>query len=99
MTILNAVASRDHYISTTFLSLSLFLLVTSSSVSSENTMTKIGKNDSLYIYILHPIILGVCGIITSRTGLARPYSYVAPIICIFFTVFTIKVLKFINIIK
>ena len=99
LTMLNAIASRDNYLSTTFLSLCLFLLVTSFSVSSDNIMTKIGKDDSLYIYILHPIILGVCGIITLRTGLARPYSYVAPIICIFFTMFTIKVLKFINIIK
>lgn len=99
LTMLNAVTSRDHYLSTTFLSINLFLLVTSFSVSYENLITKIGKNDSLYIYILHPIILGVCGIIILRTGLTRPFSYVAPIICIFFTMLTIKVLKFINIIK
>lgn len=96
---LNAVASRDHYLSTTFLAISLFLLVTSFNISRDNTLTKIGKTDSLFIYILHPIILGICGIIALRIGLVQAYSYIAPFFCFFLTMFVIRVLKVVKIIK
>lgn len=56
----NAVSTREHYLSTTLLSLCLFVFIVSSSTNQYNFLAKTGHNDSLYIYILHPILLIVC---------------------------------------
>lgn len=48
---LQANATRDHYISSTFLAVSLFLLFLSLKQSKVNAFSKLGEKDSLYIYI------------------------------------------------
>lgn len=49
--------TRDHYISSTFLAVSLFLLFLSLKQSKVNVFSKLGEKDSLYIYILHPLFM------------------------------------------
>lgn len=96
---LNLVASRDHYLSTTFLSVCLFLLVKSFEIKKENCITKLGKTDSLYIYILHPIILSLCSYLVIRAGISALYKNLAPIICLILTMITIIALRRLRIIK
>lgn len=43
-------ATRDHYISSTFLAVSLFLLFLSLKQSKVNVFSKLGEKDSLYTY-------------------------------------------------
>lgn len=50
-------ATRDHYISTTFLAISLFLLFTTFKQETPNLLSRIGEKDSLYIYIFHPLFI------------------------------------------
>lgn len=55
-------ATRDHYISSTFLAVSLFLLFLSLKQSKVNVFSKLGEKDSLYIHIppvIHDIFF--CG--------------------------------------
>jgi len=48
---------RDHYLSTTGLSLCLFLLFVTIKQSKPNLLSSIGEKDSLYIYIFHPLFI------------------------------------------
>lgn len=52
-------ATRDHYISTTFLAISLFLLFTTYKQETPNLLSKMGEKDSLYIYIFHPLFITI----------------------------------------
>ena len=60
-------ATREHYISTTFLAVSLFLL----SLKARHVIKPlawIGRKCSAWIYILHPIFLTVIGTATRKFG-------------------------------
>lgn len=50
-------ATRDHYLSSTLLAISLFITFVSVHRQTPNCLTKIGEKDSLYIYILHPLFI------------------------------------------
>lgn len=96
---INAVASRDHYLSRTFLAISLFLLVMSFPIRKENLLTKIGKNDSLCVYVLHPMLLVLCGHGFGLIGLSTFYTYMAPLIVIvvaYLTIHTLRKCRIIN---
>ena len=49
-------ATRDHYISTTLLSICLFLLAISFSQMRSSVWVLLGAKYSLYIYVLHPLV-------------------------------------------
>ena len=53
----NLNAPRDHYISTTLLSVSIFLLALKHRSEKENFLSVVGRRDSAYIYILHPVLM------------------------------------------
>ena len=53
---LNLNATRDNYISSTFLAISLFLLFLSTKQTKVSILSALGEKDSLYIYIFHPKI-------------------------------------------
>lgn len=52
---LDQVPVREHYISTTFLAMSLFLLMLSYNQKRATVISRLGERDSLYIYIFHPL--------------------------------------------
>ena len=54
---LHANATRDHYISSTFLAVSLFLLFLSVKQAKTNILSSLGEKDSLYVYIFHPLLI------------------------------------------
>lgn len=89
----NLNAERDHYISTTFLAISAFLLAVQSNGKRNskwyNMIYYIGARLSSNIYILHPIFITVIakavGVLSNYVQLSMAYSYIAPFVIFIFT--------------
>lgn len=78
-------ATRDQYISTTFLSVYFFIFVLKSNWTN-TTLAVIGRKYSTGIYILHPIFITILSVITNRLEQIKSiYDFVAPIIVYFLT--------------
>lgn len=98
---LHANAVRDHYISTTFLAVSLFLLFLSLTQHRGNALSMIGEKESLYIYIFHPLFM----VFFSKANQYLPdlwleiYRYGAPVIILIATILLAKSLRILHIIK
>lgn len=67
--VLNVKNLGDYYASTIFLSLSIFILFINIKQGKDNIFSRIGRKDSLYIYLLHFIIAA------SITQLCKTFSY------------------------
>ena len=84
----NLNAERDHYISTTFLAIFVFLLAIQSNRNRNSKgydwLCFIGARLSSSIYILHPIFITVIskavGFLSSNTQVSVVYSYLAPFV-------------------
>ena len=98
ITFFNVQTSRNHYISTTFLAISLFLFFVSAKIDTPRSLIRMGQTDTLYLYIYHPIILTCSAVITLKLGIYEAYSYITPLCCLVFTVLLIKVFRFLRII-
>lgn len=72
--------ARDHYLSTTFLAVAVFLFFLLYVNGDENRISGIGRDDSTWIYILHPILITILGIVMSRGGIKEAYNYIRPIV-------------------
>jgi surface polysaccharide O-acyltransferase-like enzyme len=77
-------ATRDHYISTTFLAVSVFLFTLSCNGSCK-VIAAVGRKYSTWIYILHPIVIKILAIFVNNLGIKDKYLYVAPFIVFFVT--------------
>lgn len=71
-------ATRDHYISTTFLAITLFVYALKSNWNNES-LVLIGRKYSTWIYIIHPIFIIVFAMVTVRLGIKPIYNCIAPI--------------------
>ena len=76
---LNVNATRDHYISTTLLAITVFLF-TMKCHGDNKTLALIGRKYSTWLYIIHPIFITVFSIVVGKLGLKSIYRYVAPIV-------------------
>ena len=72
-------ATRDHYISTTFLSICLFVYTLKSNWHNKG-LAVIGRKYSTWLYIIHPIFITVFAMITGKLGIKSIYRCVAPIV-------------------
>lgn len=94
-------ATRDHYISSTFLSISLFILFMSATQAKSNILCSLGERDSLYIYIFHTLFMMF--FFTANCFLPDLWHdinlYVAPVIVLVLTIVFTKSLLFLHIIK
>lgn len=93
-------ATRDHYISTTFLAISLFLLFTTYKQETPNLLSKMGEKDSLYIYIFHPLFIIFFNIANKYlpSFLQSTYLYISPIVILITTILFCITLRKIHII-
>ncbi len=90
----------DHYLSTTFLACFVFLFFLYFVGRKENMFSKIGKEDSTWIYILHPIFITVLDEIVEKIGVEDIYSYIGAFVVFSVTLIAVKILnKIINVIK
>lgn len=64
---LNANATRDHYISTTLLAVTVFLFVLKCQWNNK-TLVAIGRKYSTWLYILHPIFINCIGTVAHKMG-------------------------------
>lgn len=72
-------AARDHYISTTFLAVAVFLFTLK--CSGNNTgLAVIGRRHSTWLYILHPIFITCIGVVAHKIGIYGIYEFIAPIV-------------------
>jgi surface polysaccharide O-acyltransferase-like enzyme len=87
--------ARDHYISTTLLSVSIFLFcINNRDIKIQNVWLYIGCYLSTYIYIMHPLFIYVLSKITKILNLSIYYQYIAPIII--FLITTVSVHLYLN---
>ena len=77
--------TRDHYLSTTFLAIFVFLFFLHYVGDTENIVSQIGKRDSAWIYILHPIVITVLAVVMKKIGVENIYNIVRPIIVFLIT--------------
>ncbi|MGN0498768.1 MAG: acyltransferase family protein [Acutalibacteraceae bacterium] len=89
-------STRDHYISTTFLAVAVFLFFMVSEGQFRilgNKISQIGKNYSMLIYIFHPIFITILLKIVERLGLTNEYMIIQPIIVFFVTLAAVALYK------
>lgn len=87
---------REHYISSTFLAVSLFMTFYQLQIRHANILCKAGKEDSLYIYIFHPIFMTIFTILMSfcSNKLALSiYVLTSPLIVLLSTIISIRVFR------
>ena len=72
-------ATRDHYISTTFLAICLFVYTLKSNWHNKE-FAAIGRKYSTWIYIIHPIFITVFSIVVGKLGVRSIYRCIAPIV-------------------
>lgn len=72
-------ATRDHYISTTFLAVTVFLFVLKCD-GHKGVLAAVGRKHSTWLYILHPVFITCLGAVANKTGIYGVYKYFAPII-------------------
>ena len=94
-------ATRDHYISSTFLAVSMFLLFLTFRQNKPNFLSTSGERDSLYVYIFHPLFILFFSTIKSHTPVMWQefYVYWSPVVVLITTMVFTKILRTSHIIK
>ena len=72
-------ATRDHYLSTTFLAICLFVYTLKSNWHNKG-LAAIGRKCSTWLYIIHPIFITAFSVATGKLGIKSIYRCVAPIV-------------------
>ena len=85
-------AKRDHYLSTTFLAVSLFLFYMYYVQSKDTILSRIGRKDSTWIYILHPMVISVLRKAFEVIGVSKVINYIFPIVIFAVTALTVEVI-------
>lgn len=91
--------TRDHYLSSTFLAICIFLLAQSINMKKRNIISILGEKYSLFIYIFHPVFISCCNVIFKIIGLHQLYLYISPIVVLvttYFFVFCLKKMRILN---
>ena len=93
--------AREHYLSTTFLAICLFMAIAQYKRPKPNLLSRIGEHDSLYIYIFHPLFLLVLPSIIKRVPnvFGNVYSLTAPLLVLLLTIALIISLRKFKLIK
>ena len=92
-------AVRDHYLSTTFLAVSIFMYTLvrqgrqGANSNRQKLLAKIGREYSADIYIVHPIIITILQVVFSILGLRTIYVRMAPMIVYMGTIVVISVTR------
>ena len=73
-------AVRDHYISTTFLSIAAFSFAIEYKGRIGKAVAQIGREYSTWIYIVHPILITCTNRVAYKLGIYNGWCFVAPIV-------------------
>lgn len=83
--------TRDHYLSTTFLAISVFLFFLFYISPKKSMLSRIGKQDSTWIYILHPILITILDTAMKHIGIGEVYNDLRPTIVFSVTTVVVEV--------
>ena len=92
---------REHYLSTTFLAICLFMFVLSFKNVHSLKVSQLGERDSLYVYVFHPLFVMTLPMIIKRIpiDLSSIYQYTAPLIVLVMTIIFTVLMRKIKLIK
>lgn len=92
---------REHYVSTTFLAICLFMFVLSFKNVQSSKISQLGERDSLYIYVFHPLLVMTLPMIIKRMpiNLSSFCQYAAPLVVLVATIIFTVLIRKINLIK
>ena len=93
--------AREHYLSTTFLTICLFMFVLSFRKARASKVSLLGERDSLYIYVFHPLFLIALPMLIRRLPQAVDlcYQWIAQIVILVLTMLFTITLRKIKLIK
>lgn len=88
-------AARDHYISSIFLAIALFLFFLSIQSNKNNLISLWGEKYSLYIYLFHPLFIMFFPIINKHLPVIwqEIYLYFSPFVILFSTIILSRLLR------
>ena len=88
----------DIYICTAFLSVSIFLLTLSCRVEREGVISRIGRKDTLYIYITHLFWIKAMSLLMTNASerWLELYRMTGPLVILIISLSTIKLVEFIR---
>ena len=84
-------AERDHYLSTTFLAVMVFLLFLYYIRDNNTLVSTIGREGSSWIYIFHYLVISLLGLFIRKIGFIEQYNYVRPIVVFVVTAFMVQI--------
>ena len=87
---------REHYLTTTLLSVSMFILALSINNTRKSVLSTLGEKDSLHIYVFHPVFISCFGLLFGKLQLYETYLYFSSFLVLLATIVSIK---FVRIIK
>lgn len=92
---------REHYLSTTFLAVCLFLFAISFQKKQSSRVSLLGEKDSLYIYVFHPLFIMVLPMVIKKMPkvIDLSYQFMAPFVVLVLTIILTMILRKINLIK
>ena len=76
----NVNATRDQYISTTFLAIAVFSFALEYKGAVNDKLANIGRDYSTWIYVIHPLFITSFSFIIKRIGMDKLWGYVGPIV-------------------
>lgn len=95
-------ATRDHYISSTFLAISLFLYFLYFKQTKSNFISDLGEKDSLYVYIFHPLIIMIFPILREVMPMLWSDFYISywiPLVILMASIVLSRILRAVHVIK
>lgn len=99
LTCLNKCATREHYCSTIFLAIFLFLFALSINNNKKSIFALLGEKDSLFIYVFHPFFITYCGLLFNKIHMGEFYSYFSPLFVLISSILFTWFLRAIRIIE
>lgn len=84
---------REHYLTTTLLSVSMFILALSINNTRKSVLSTLGEKDSLHIYVFHPVFISCFGLLFGKLQLYETYLYFSSFLVLLATIVSIKFVR------
>lgn len=84
---------REHYLTTTLLSVSMFILALSINNTRKSVLSVLGEKDSLHIYVFHPVFISCFALLFIKLHLHETYLYFSSFLVLLATIVTVRYVK------
>ena len=88
---------RDHYISTTFLAIAVFTLFLLYIDNNASFISRVGRQDTTLIYIIHYLIIGIMGGVVKAIGVRGLYKPIRPVVVFILTTVLVEGFNFVKV--